>query len=738
MNLLELVMIVKNSGDVLRDCLRLNKKFIDHWTILDTGSSDNTKNIIKEELKDLPGTLYEEDFVDFSTTRNRSLELSSKKCKYTIILDDSYVLYGGDILRKILSAGDVDCYKIKIGHYQNGFLQNEYYSKRIFKTSEMYRYRYRVHEDLVVPENKITKEITTEDIFINDIVSLDHQNRSFSRYKKDIYYLSLDYQDNKFDPKTIYYLARTYYNINKKQESLKFYLELEDLCDFSIRKINKTNKYKDAISVFTEYKFASTYEGCCLLYAIDGDNEKFEKKLKLLVRNYKDRAEPLYKIALNYKYQNKIKEADEILNELIKFKKPRVSFTFIENDLYEYNIPYLYIEIKLIQNQVDKAVEVLKKLLNFYPLDQQLLNIKYAVTDMNISSTKLSNERTIVIHTGNFLACWNPKNDDRISGSEYMAMNMAKEFYNLGYRVFVIGKFENDINNFQGIYDNVEYIDNKYFSEFALKYVIDYLIVSRYTCNLLYYDNIKNVYLWVHDVLPIMNSTSTSKNFQTHLTKFKKIITVSEWQKNNIKKEFGLPQEMFYSSRNAIYPDRFLNKNIEKTPYRFIYSSCPTRGLNYLIDIIPQVKEKYPETTLQLFVNKNLIDYDTLIKIEKLDYVILNKRVSQAELAIEFLKSDVWLYPTDFEETFCITALEAMMAKCLVVTVDFAGLSETVKGRGIVCKHPIDKNIDDLVKKLFFVLEKPYLKEHFIEKSYEWALQQTYQSLATDWVKNLF
>ena len=49
MNLLELVMIVKNSGDVIRDCLRLNKKFIDHWTILDTGSSDNTKNIIKQK-----------------------------------------------------------------------------------------------------------------------------------------------------------------------------------------------------------------------------------------------------------------------------------------------------------------------------------------------------------------------------------------------------------------------------------------------------------------------------------------------------------------------------------------------------------------------------------------------------------------------------------------------------------------------------------------------------------------
>ena len=738
MKLLELVMIVKNSGELLRDCLRLNKKFIDHWTILDTGSSDNTKNIIKEELADIPGNLYEEDFVDFSTTRNRSLELSSKKCKYTIILDDSYVLYGGNNLRKLLKMSDVDCYKIKIGHYQNGFLQNEYYSKRIFKTSEGYRYRYRVHEDLVVPENKIVKEIINDDIFVNDIVSLDHQNRSFSRYKKDIYYLSLDYKDNKFDPKTIYYLARTYYNINKKKESLKFYLELEDLCDFSIRKINKTKEYKDALNVFIEYKFAAAYEGCCLLYAIDGDSEKFEKKLKLLVQKYKDRAEPLYKIALNYKYQNKIKDADDILNKIINFRKPRVSFTFIENDLYEFNIPYLYIEIKLLKNEVYLAVEVLKKLLNIYPLDQQLLNIKYGLTDMNISSTRLStNNKTLVIHTGNFLTSWNPKNDERISGSEYMAMNMAKEFTNIGYRVFIFGTFENDINNFQGVYNNIEYIDIKYFSEFALKYVIDYLIVSRYVCNLLYYDNIKNVYLWVHDTLPIMN-TSNSKNFQTHLTKFKKIITVSEWQKNNIKKQFGLPDEMFYSSRNAIYPDRFLDKNIEKIPYRFIYSSCPTRGLNYLIDIIPRVKEKYPETTLQLFVNKNLIDYDTLIKIEKLDYVFLNKRVSQADLAIEFLKSDIWLYPTDFEETFCITALEAMMAKCLVVTVEFAGLSETIKGRGIVCKHPIEDNIDDLVKKLFFVMEKPYLKEHFIEKSYDWALQQTYETLAKDWEKNIF
>ena len=46
--ILELVMIVKNSGEILRDCLKHNKQFIDYWTILDTGSTDNTIDIINE------------------------------------------------------------------------------------------------------------------------------------------------------------------------------------------------------------------------------------------------------------------------------------------------------------------------------------------------------------------------------------------------------------------------------------------------------------------------------------------------------------------------------------------------------------------------------------------------------------------------------------------------------------------------------------------------------------------
>ena len=54
-NLLELVMIVKNSGQEIIPMLESAKKWIDHWTILDTGSTDDTMQNITTCLKGIPG-----------------------------------------------------------------------------------------------------------------------------------------------------------------------------------------------------------------------------------------------------------------------------------------------------------------------------------------------------------------------------------------------------------------------------------------------------------------------------------------------------------------------------------------------------------------------------------------------------------------------------------------------------------------------------------------------------------
>ena len=59
--------------------------FIDRWTIMDTGSTDGTQEIIKAALAARPGDLIEGPFDDFSSARNRVLDAHGGKTDWTLI-----------------------------------------------------------------------------------------------------------------------------------------------------------------------------------------------------------------------------------------------------------------------------------------------------------------------------------------------------------------------------------------------------------------------------------------------------------------------------------------------------------------------------------------------------------------------------------------------------------------------------------------------------------------------------
>lgn len=715
--LLELVMIVKNSGDVLRDCLRLVKPYIDYWTILDTGSVDHTQQIIKEELNGIDGSLFQESFIDFSTTRNRAFELSPKKCKYMIVLDDSYELHGGKELRELLQTSVVPSYSIKIGTHNGVHLDSYYYSSRILKSAlvlKELRYKGRVHEAIYCKQTQI---ISNHHIYINDIPDQVHTLRTKQRLKSDINGLLLDEKDDPTNPRTLYYLSRTYSAMQQYDSAITY-----------------CNKLVLLQNIQREYQFFANYEKTNLQFELDQDKQAFRKSLLSVQKKFKERAEPVYKLSILLYEEQRYEEMIQVLERLLTMSVPNVMNTILETSIYEYYIPYLYIDCHFKLRKFEKAIPLLQKMIENYPFDQPLLNMKYTVCDTQIVAEKLTRNSTVVIHMGGFSRPWDPKHETSISGSEYMAINMAKELTKIGYRVIMFGFFEKDDTNYQGIYEGVQYIDNNYFPEFSLKYVIDYLIISRHVSNLVYYDNIKNVYLWTHDVLPIFKKHSSI--IQIHIKKFKGIIAISQWQKEFMKQKLGIAESSFILSRNAIYTERFLSTP-PKIPFRFIYTSDASRGLHHLIHMMPSIKARYPLTTLSIFTKINLIDQELVDKIRSLDYVTLNGRVTQDVISYELLRSDIWLYPTDFEETYCISALEAMAAGCLVATVKYAGLQYTVGNRGIMCEAPIEKHYDTLLKKLFFVIDHPEIKTQYVSKAREWALTQTYQSLALEW-KNMF
>jgi glycosyltransferase involved in cell wall biosynthesis len=74
----------------------------------------------------------------------------------------------------------------------------------------------------------------------------------------------------------------------------------------------------------------------------------------------------------------------------------------------------------------------------------------------------------------------------------------------------------------------------------------------------------------------------------------------------------------------------------------------------------------------------------------------------------------VWLYPTWFSETSCITAMEAQAAGLIVVTSPIAALKETVGPRGYIVEGDwrSKEYADEIVKKTVLLAFKEGRGDH--------------------------
>jgi FkbM family methyltransferase len=82
-----LSMIVKNEAPVIGRCLASVRPLVDHWLIVDTGSTDGTQAVIRAAMEGLPGELVERPWVDFAHNRSEALALARPHADYTLIID---------------------------------------------------------------------------------------------------------------------------------------------------------------------------------------------------------------------------------------------------------------------------------------------------------------------------------------------------------------------------------------------------------------------------------------------------------------------------------------------------------------------------------------------------------------------------------------------------------------------------------------------------------------------------
>jgi glycosyltransferase involved in cell wall biosynthesis len=207
--LLTLTMIVKDEEATLADTLASAKPFIDRWVILDTGSTDGTREVIRSALAGVPGELYEEPFVDFATTRNRALDLAGPATDFVMWLDADDALVNGAALRAFLEGergrGEPD----REAYYLRVVMGISFDSPRVARTDAGWRFRGAVHEILVHPERQPPAH-RVPDARILHQPGEGSVERSRRRWVRDAALLEASVAGDASDTRSAFYLAMTY------------------------------------------------------------------------------------------------------------------------------------------------------------------------------------------------------------------------------------------------------------------------------------------------------------------------------------------------------------------------------------------------------------------------------------------------------------------------------------------------------------------------------------------------
>lgn len=304
-------MIVKNESHCISKCLNSAKPFIDYWVICDTGSDDNTEEIVKECMKGIPGEFHKHNWENFSFNRNKALELSKTKADYSLILDADDCL----MVTNSAALGDLtqDVYNIQL------VLSSLTYSRpQLVRSTVNCKYVGVMHEYLELPPNVVPILLS------GCIIKCGREgarSQDPNKYLKDAHLLQKAIKDVPSDPRNYFYCAQSYRDAGHLEDAIRYYLMRAEM------------KYG-----YTEERYCSYLEAAKLMERLrPGD-------LKAITMNYlkayecnPNRVESLTYLAIYYRKQNMLSGSYLFAKTGVSIGKPR-DVLFLEAECYDWRI----------------------------------------------------------------------------------------------------------------------------------------------------------------------------------------------------------------------------------------------------------------------------------------------------------------------------------------------------------------------------------------------------------------
>lgn len=323
-----LCMIVKDEEHIIKECLESMYKNVDRYDITDTGSTDKTKEIIKEffEEKEIPGEIYDHEWDGFGKARTASLrnaETGGADYAWVIDADDVFIgelLFPDDIM--------LDAYSLRIKRGDFTWWRNQ-----IFRLDGTWQYTGVLHEYAECPSKQEDGSIrqgrlNTEGYHI-DARTLGARNvniEPIEKYKKDaeVFLSALtNEEDPNYEPENTryhFYLAQSYFDSKQFELSKEWYMKRAELGGWE------------------EEVFYSLFR-TAICSSIN--KEPWEKTMQYFLSawNFRPvRAEPIYQIARIYRLSGHPRLGYMFAKMAHQIPFPHQDILFLANEVWDWQI----------------------------------------------------------------------------------------------------------------------------------------------------------------------------------------------------------------------------------------------------------------------------------------------------------------------------------------------------------------------------------------------------------------
>jgi glycosyltransferase involved in cell wall biosynthesis len=700
-------MLVRDDESTLEACLASIRPHVDELIVVDTGSEDNSPAIAQKyadhwerwtACNDEQGRID-----DFAAARNRSFKMATGDWVCWIDADD--LVRGAENLRRLAAAATSENVRYLLpyeyAHDSAGRVTLLQYRERLMRPASKFEWISPVHE-LCMPRQPMVG--TFADVR-DDSVTFVHRQTQSTKVREAGRNLRILRKYIKRvgdgDPRALYYyggeLAKAG-ELGAAVKALKRHIELDNWNDHKCRAMldighiySRMGLHDDAIRWFSDAMFVRNWP----------------EPLLALGRTFYELARPKDMAeARGYDQEQgyNLRRAAQWLYRGLEMEELRDALLFT-NPMERYAALETLGAVNAMLGDVDRTIEVCQKALVALPESAALRsNLDWALNERRKSKGDVPQPELpvatvpaqpaepgkldLVLFLGPGYEPWSPETwaANGMGGSETMAWEMARRLRKLGHRVRV---YTHCLAEQEGVYEGVEWLRWERFRGVRC----DVLIASRTPWAVEDHVSANGVnvggckytaaVLWVHDV-------HVGDFRPEQQRRIDRILCLSEWHRGYFCQQYPmLDAGKVHVTRNGIDLARF-DGTEERNPHRAIYSSSPDRGLLAAALAWPKVREQVPDAELHIFYGflnwEKSADGPEQARIAQLKHliattegIVMRDRVSQKELAREFMRAGVWCYPTWFSETSCITAMEAQAAGCWIVTSPVAALTETVR-----------------------------------------------------------